>query len=401
MNFDDDPKSASLRAKARAWIAENRFDWVFDDDAVLFQAAKRWQAKKFKDGWGCLSWPAAFGGRDSSQAEELIVMQEENAAGMGPLRDMMIINTKITGLTLMACASPEQQQQHLPRIASGEESWCQLFSEPGAGSDLAGISTRAVRQGDKWVINGQKVWTSLAHEADWGLLVTRTDPGQPKHKGMTYFIVDMKTPGIDVRPIRQATGECEFNEVYLTDVSIPDANRLGEVGDGWRVAMATLSNERAALAGTAATDFDKAWALANSTPLDDGMAIDNASVRSLLAQWYVWSAGLNNFNLRLQSGISQGKLPGPEATVGKVMMGSRRQDYLSQLVDLLDMGGIAWDKNDAMRLHFNFFRVVANRLEGGTDEILRNIIGERVLGLPAEPRVDKEIPFNQLPGAKS
>jgi len=318
---------------------------------------------------------------------------------------LSIINLITLGMaaaTIMERGTEAQKARHLPRIARGEEIWCQLFSEPAAGSDLAGIRTRAVRDGDDWVINGQKVWTSFAQFSDWGILVTRSDPTVPKHKGLTYFLLDMKSPGVSVRPIKQASGGSDFNEVFFENVRIPDSCRVGNVGDGWRVAITTLMNERAAISGAFPTGFDDVWKLARQTPMHDGMAIENAAVRSLLADWYVWGRGLNNFGLRIRSLMSQGKTPGPEASVGKLMMGARRQLFLSEALDLLDVGGGATVSSQSYgSLHFAFLRVIGNRLEGGTDEVLRNIVAERVLGLPAEPRVDKDTPFNKIPTALS
>ncbi len=315
---------------------------------------------------------------------------------------LSVANTITIGMaaaTIMHCGNSQQKQRHLPRIARGEEVWCQLFSEPAAGSDLAGIKTRAVRDGDDWVINGQKVWTSYAQYSDYGILVARSDPSAAKHKGLTFFLVDMKSPGLEVRPIKQASGGSDFNEVYFDNVRIPDSNRVGEEGDGWRVSLTTLMNERAAVANIFPTDFEQVWNLARETPLNEGMAIEDSAVRSLLADWHVWSRGLKNFGMRLQSDMSQGKVPGPEASICKLMLGAQRQTYLSEALDLMDFGGPALSNSGDAGWHFAYLRVIANRIEGGSDEILRNIIGERVLGLPSEPRVDKNTPFNAIPTA--
>jgi hypothetical protein len=402
MNFDDTPDEAAFRATARAWLAAHKFDYrSFQGDDGVFQAARKWQAIKFDAGWGCLHWPKAYGGKAATTIENVIFGQEEEAAGMSLLTVINTITIGMAAATIMHCGTEAQKARHLQRIARGEEIWCQLFSEPAAGSDLAGIRTRAVRDGDDWVINGQKMWTTYAQYSDWAILIARSDPTVPKHKGLTYFLLDMKSPGVLVRPIKQASGGSDFNEVFFEDVRIPDSCRVGNVGDGWRVAITTLMNERAAVTSIFPTNFDEAWALANKTPLHDGMAIDDSAVRGMLADWYVWGRGLQNFGLRMRSLASQGKTPGPEASVAKLMLGAQRQNRLAELLDMLDMGGAAAAGTQPYGLHFAFFRVIGNRLEGGTDEVLRNIIAERVLGLPPEPRVDKDTPFNRIPTALS
>ncbi|MBX9729771.1 MAG: acyl-CoA dehydrogenase family protein [Sphingomonas sp.] len=400
MNFDDTPEEAAYRAKARAWIAANKFDFRnFPRVRDGFDTIREWQRIKQAAGWGCLHWPKQYGGQDATPIQNVIFSQEEEAAGISMLSVANSITIGMAAATIIHCGTQAQKDRHLMRIARGEEIWCQLFSEPVAGSDLAGIKTRAVRDGDDWIVNGQKVWTSYAHFADWAILVTRSDPTVPKHKGLTYFLLDMKSPGVEVRPIKQASGGSDFNEVFFDNVRIPDANRVGDEGDGWRVALTTLMNERAAISSVFPTNFDDVWRIARETPRGDGMAIDDGAVRSLLADWYVWHRGLKNFSLRLQSAISQGKTPGPEASAGKLMLAAQRQQYLSDMLDLLDMGGGALASGQDMGLHFAFLRVIGNRIEGGSDEVLRNIIGERVLGLPPEPRVDKGMAFSAIPTA--
>jgi alkylation response protein AidB-like acyl-CoA dehydrogenase len=399
MNFDDTPEQAKFRAEARAWIAANRIEFASVAGGG-FAAIREWQRIKQKGGWGCLHWPKKYGGREATAIQSVIFSQEEEAAGVSILSVANMITIGMAAATIIHCGSDAQKDKHLPRIASGEEIWCQLFSEPVAGSDLAGIKTRAVRDGDEWVITGQKVWTSYAQYADWAILVTRSDPTVPKHKGLTYFLLDMKSPGVEVRPIKQASGGSDFNEVFLDGVRVADSNRVGDVGDGWRVALTTLMNERAAVASVFPTNFDDIWEIAKKTPLGEGLAIEDGAVRALLADWYVWHRGLKNFSMRLQSALSQGKTPGPEASSGKLLLGAQRQAFLSEAVDLLDIGGAALASGKDMGLHFAFLRVIGNRIEGGSDEVLRNIIGERVLGLPSEPRVDKDTPFDQVPASR-
>jgi alkylation response protein AidB-like acyl-CoA dehydrogenase len=287
----------------------------------------------------------------------------------------------------------------LPKLASGEEIWCQLFSEPAGGSDVAGLRTRAERDGDDWIINGQKIWTSGAHYADWGLLITRTDPNVPKHKGLTMFYLDMKSPGVEVKPIKQANGMQEFNEVFFTDVTIPDSQRLGAVGDGWNVSLTTLMNERASIGARLATGLPEVFAFCADLMTDDGPAIDNPAVRSKLAEWAVKNNGLKYTSYRTMSALSRGERPGPENSIGKLVSGSMLQDIAAFAMDLQGAAG-ALAGNDAEvagQFQAMLLSSPSMRIAGGTDEILRNIIAERVLGLPGDIRVDKDVPFNKIP----
>jgi alkylation response protein AidB-like acyl-CoA dehydrogenase len=295
---------------------------------------------------------------------------------------------------------------------TGEEKWCQLFSEPGAGSDFAGLATKAVRDGDEWIVNGQKVWNTLAHIADWGMLVTRSNPDLPKHKGMTYFAVDMRSPGVEVRPLRQITGEAEFNEVYLTDARIPDAQRIGAEGEGWRVSLTTLMNERSAIGagsaggakprrGGAANDALSVW---NALPEE---ARTGARKDELMRMWVRGEVGRLT-NLRATEAAKAGN-PGPEMSVAKLEFAEFNKRLYSFCIDLMGADGMIGydytfrrpeqlDATGAEKgLQYAFLRVRANSIEGGTSEILRNILGEQVLGLPGEPRVDKDLPWVKVP----
>ncbi|MDX1581619.1 MAG: acyl-CoA dehydrogenase family protein, partial [Alphaproteobacteria bacterium] len=267
-------------------------------------------------------------------------------------------------------------------------------------SDLAGLRTRAVRDGDEWIVNGQKIWTSGAHISDYGILILRTDASVPKHKGLTMFIVDMKSPGVEVKPIKQVSGRSEFNEVYFTDVRIPDENRLGEVGEGWKVSLTTLMNERLAVGGAFPSAFEEMFQLAREMEGDDGPAIGDGNVREQLADWYCKSSGLKNTQFRMISALSRGEAPGPEASITKLVLGGNKQDMASFMLDLEENWGVLTDSELAPHsalFQEVFFRAVAHRIEGGTDEILRNIISERVLGLPGDIRVDKDVPFKDIP----
>ena len=285
---------------------------------------------------------------------------------------------------------------------TGEEIWCQMFSEPGAGSDVAALAARAVRDGDEWVINGQKVWTTLAHVAKWGMLVVRTAPDVPKHQGMSYFIVDMDAPGVEVRPLRQITGEAEFNEVYFTDVKVPDEYRIGEVGDGWRVVLTTLMNERVAIGGAIAPRGSGPIGEAVRTWKQYGHT-DPADRDALMRLWVAAEAARLT-NLRGAQMRSRGT-PGPEGSTAKLVYAEVNKRIYELVLDLMGPDGMLYDTYemivpDEFTVHpptKAFLRVRANSIEGGTSEIMRNILGERVLGLPGEPRVDKDLPWSKVP----
>jgi alkylation response protein AidB-like acyl-CoA dehydrogenase len=311
----------------------------------------------------------------------------------------------MAGPTMMLYATEEQKKQYLPPMAKGQEIWCQLFSEPGAGSDLAGIKTKAELDGDTWTINGQKVWTSGAHYSNYAILVTRSDFNAPKHKGLTYFFLDMKSPGIEVRPIRQITGGANFNEVYFTDVKIPDSQRLGEVGDGWKVALTTLMNERLAVGDASGVDFQEIFELTKESDFNGENAISNGGVREKLADWYCEYAGLKYTKMRNISALSRGDTPGPDASITKIVSANKLQDIANFGMDLMDNASIIKsDDKDDIRALFQGSLLGAPliRIAGGTDEILRNIIAEQVLGMPQDVRVDKTVPFNEIPsGSKN
>src|ERR1700716_3697854 len=253
MNFDDTPQEAESRATARQWIAANapkQYEAELSKASLgrirlqkeeIVDVGKAWQKKKADAGWACLHWPKEYGGRAPTPIERVIWQQEEGV--YGKLTQPFQIGEGMCGPTVMAYGNEEHKRHYLPKLASGEQIWCQLFSEPAGGSDVAGLRTRAEKKGEDWIINGQKIWTSGAHYSDYGILLTRTDPSVPKHKGLTMFFLDMKTPGVEIKPIKQASGQSEFNEVYFTDVRIPDSQRLGEVNDGWEGSLATLMKE--------------------------------------------------------------------------------------------------------------------------------------------------------------
>ena len=247
----------------------------------MLEVSKDWQKQKAKGGWACLQWPKEYGGRGSTPIERVIWQQEEGV--YGKLGAPFLIGQGMIGPVLMTYANEDVKKRYLPPLAAGEEIWCQLFSEPSAGSDVAGLRTKAEKDGDDWIVNGQKIWTSGAHYSDYGLLVLRTDPNVPKHQGLTMFFLDMKSPGVEVRPIKQASGASEFNEVYFTNVRIPDKQRLGAVGEGWQVALTTLMNERYAIGSGVQTGFAEIFDYCCSLMTENGLAVDDRAVRSKLA----------------------------------------------------------------------------------------------------------------------
>ena len=410
MNFDDTPQEAAFRAEARAFVAAyapkqyeaeltkaslGRIQLQHED---IVEVGKAWQKQKSDGGWACLHWPKEYGGRGATPIERVIFQQEEGV--YGKLTQPFQIGEGMCGPTLMAYGREDHKRHYLPKLASGEQIWCQLFSEPAGGSDVAGLRTRAERQGDHWIVNGQKIWTSGAHYSDWGLLITRSDPTVPKHKGLTMFFLDMKSKGVEVRPIKQANGMQEFNEVYFTDVVIPDQQRLGAVGDGWNVSLTTLMNERMSIGARLSTGFPEMFAFCANLMTEDGPAIDDRATRSKLAGWAVKAIGLKYTSYRAVSALSKGERPGPENSIGKLVAGAMLQDIATYAMDLEGaagvLTGVAEDAAPGL-----FQQMLMNspsmRIAGGTDEILRNIIAERVLGLPGDIRVDKDVPFNKIP----
>lgn len=399
MDFNDTPEEARFREEASSWLAEN----APTDDAFRalspLEQAKIWQKRKYDAGWACIGWAPDFGGRGASAIEEVIWRQEESQYDLPA--NFFLIGQGMIGPTLMAWASDEDKARFLPQLASGEEVWCQLFSEPAGGSDLAALRTRAERDGDDWVINGQKIWTSGAHYSDYGVIVVRTDPTVPKHKGLSYFYIDMKAPGVEIKPIKQLTGDSDFNEVYFTDVRVSDSQRLGEVGQGWQVSLTTLMNERAAIGGSfGQMDVSLAMSVAAEVEIDGRPALEDAAVRARIADWYVQEAGLKYTGYRSLTALSRGALPGPENSIGKLVGAPKMQAMSSYLMDLLGASGAIADEALAAKagiIQRAYMGAPGLRIAGGTDEIMANIIAERVLGLPQEPRLDKGIPFNEVP----
>lgn len=408
MDFKDTPEEAKFRAEVRKWLEANteprtthEGGLLAGEDKGIVKKAKAWQAKKADAGWACITWPEKYGGRGGTPMQNVIFSQEE--AKREVPASIFGIGLGMAGPTIMTHGTSEQKLRYLPPMLRGDEIWCQLFSEPGAGSDLAGLKTRAEKKGDSWIVNGQKVWTSGAHYSDWGILVTRSDFEATKHAGITYFIVDMKSPGIEIRPIKQITGGSNFNEVFFSDVEIPDSNRLGGVDKGWPVALTTLMNERFSIGGGGGgggAGIEALIDLAMSTSYNGGNAIDDSVVRSQLADFYIRSRALKYIGYRGLTALSKGATPGPESSVGKLIMARLMADMGAFALELHGIAGVSTDRefvpDDASWLGL-FLAAPAIRIAGGSDEILRNIIGERVLGLPGEPRADKGIAFKDIP----
>jgi acyl-CoA dehydrogenase len=345
MDFNDTAEEAAFRTEVRTWLDANATRKSDDrqrsrarnDDPQLLAQARAWQAKKAAAGFARVTWPTEFGGRGASPILQVIYQQEEQNY-LVPL-GFFDIGLGMCIPTMMAYATQEQLQRYVKPALYGEEIWCQLFSEPAAGSDVAGIRTKAERDGEDWLINGQKVWTSGAHYCDFGIVVTRTDPTVPKHAGLTMFFLDMKSPGVEVRPIRQISGGANFNEVFFTDVRVPDAQRLGKVGDGWKVALTTLMNERLAVGlPSGGLDTDELMALARDTELEDGPAIRNQVVRGRIADWYVQQQGLKLTRYRTLTALSKGQTPGPESSIIKIVAAPKMQDMGAFAMELMGPG---------------------------------------------------------------
>jgi alkylation response protein AidB-like acyl-CoA dehydrogenase len=405
VDFDDTPEEAAFRAEARAWLEANAIPKGHPDDfsAGIWTSAysedtyikrcREWQGRLAEGGWAGITWPKEVGGRGAKPIESVIFNQEQARHGVS--NGVFAIAIGMVGPTLLAHGTDEQKQRYLPAMLRGDEVWCQLFSEPEAGSDLANVTTRAVLDGDEWVVTGQKVWTSSAQRAEWGILLARTHPERPKHHGITYLLLDMASPGIDIRPLRQMTGDAHFSEVFLDGVRVPTSNVVGEPGEGWRVAQTTLASERTAIAGgSGGADPPGLIALAQEL----GRA-DDPLVRQAVVDAHLRSELLRYLRLRSQTALSKGTRPGAETSVMKLAYARFMQQMTIAAMhvqgatamladpDLLPRGGVWTTK---------FLHAPSLRIAGGSDQVQGNIIGERVLGLPAEARADKDTPFRDL-----
>ena len=401
MDFSDTAEEAAFREEVRAWLQANGTELQSTVPAELYtesdiERCRTWQRKKADAGYAHIVWPAQYGGMGGTWMQAAIFDQEER-------RLPRPFNYFSVGIG--QCLPPimefgsEQQKQLIPRTLRGDLIWCQLFSEPNAGVDLAAVRTRAVQDGDNWVVSGQKVWTSGAHVADYGILLARTDPELPKHKGLTFFLLDMSLPGVQVKPIKQISGHSEFNEVFLDGVVLPDSARLGEVNQGWQVAMHALSAERFKRLNTRMPSMLSVLELARECEMDGAPAIDNDAVRQSLASCLASKCALEHFMSRMLTQLSEGSELGSEASILKLMSCQLNQELSANVLDLFEEQGAVIDEQTHPLTEEMFDAYLWQpglRIAGGADEILMNIIAERTLGLPGGPRLDKGKAFKEL-----
>jgi alkylation response protein AidB-like acyl-CoA dehydrogenase len=390
-------------------LVNDRIDQLLDEFDPTVVPAEAFRERQFDLGLAWISFPEGWGGLGLPPNVQRLVDRRLAGAGARPPGFREFFGLTMAGPTVVTHGSDELRARLLKKTFTGEEAWCQLFSEPGSGSDLAGLSTRALRDGDEWVITGQKVWNTYAHIADRGMLVARTDPEAPKHKGLTYFALDMHAPGVDVRPLRQMTGEAEFNEVYMTEVRVPDADRIGDIGDGWRVAMTTLSNERTSIGGGSGEPPRGSGSIAEAMRIWKRQDHHQTAVdRDRLTRLWIESEALRLTNMRASQNRKAGN-PGPEGSIAKLMFTEVNKRIYELCIDLLGAEALAgfdytMRRSEGLGLvgppgssRKMFLRSRANSIEGGTSEIQRNILGERILGLPGDVRIDKELPWSKVP----
>lgn len=393
MDFQEPEHLATIRSEARSWLEANwpAFEREYPDPGKPDpERTRAWHRRMAAAGWGAPSWPAEFGGRGYGPLESTVWSEEKSR--IGATLPFNVVGFGMAGPTIIAHGTDEQKNRYLPALLNGDEIWCQLFSEPGAGSDLASLSTRAVRDGEDWIVNGQKVWSSMAHEAQFGLLLARHDFDVPKHKGLIYLIVDMTAPGVEVRPLKQMDGNSHFNEVFLNDVRVPHADRLGEPGEGWRIAITTLMHERMSIgssSGGYTFPFERLVALARERSPG---GIDPLT-RDALARVYTQNRILELLNARILAKIGRGQIPDAEGSIAKLVVANLVGQSAAVGMRVLGADGSVMGDEGVQRA---FLGWPAFRLGGGTDEIQRNLIGERVLGLPRDPSPDKDVPFGSL-----
>jgi len=407
MDFNDNAQEAAFRAEARAWLAAHAPAHVLTPgekmpDTEEADRGRAWMRALYAGGWSGLTFPKALGGRGLSGPEAVIFAEEEGKYHL-PKGPFTSIGTGMALPVIAKHGTDEQRARFIEATLKGDITWCQLFSEPAAGSDLAALRTKAVRADDgsgDWIVNGQKVWSSWAHLTDWGILVVRTDATLPKHKGLTFFVVDMKTPGIETRPIRQISGASEFNETFLTDVRIPDANRLGAEGEGWACCMTVLMGERLG-SGAHRSGVEPLIDYAAATPDGHGGSmLDDRAIRQQLAEALAEEQGERFFQARLRTMVSKGENPGALAGMVKLAYAGRYQKTNGLALELRGLAGIAPEAGDTATgdVQYDYIYSTVMRIAGGADEVLRNQIAERVLGMPGEVRMDKDVPFESLKG---
>lgn len=392
MDLSDSPSEAAFRAEAREFLErhvhEVPSDLEHEGDADWkgrLSALRYWQRLLFDNGWAAITWPEEHGGRGCGPVEQ-IIWNQECVRAKAP-SSLAIVGIGMAGPAIIGHGTDEQRKRYLSNILSGEEIWCQLFSEPAAGSDLAALVTRAERDGDDWVVNGQKVWSSGAHFSEWGILVARTDPTVPKHAGLTFFVLDMSSPGVTVRPLRQMNGEVHFNEVFLDDVRIPDCNRLDEVGNGWSVVRTTLLHERMTIGGSISVfHMDELISLAHEKGELTGVE------RDALARVYTYDRCVDLLNFRIMSKLAHGEIPTAEGAIAKLALVRLLSTAADTALGL--MGPDAMVEAGPWR---NLFLIAPGiRVGGGTDEMQKNMAAEQVLGLPREADESRKLPFNEV-----
>ena len=389
MDLTLSPSEQQFRDEVRTWIEENHPGPEPEAGLEEVMAFRReWQLKMHAAGWAGISWPKEYGGRGATLIEQAIFVGE--AARLEAPSPANVLGLAMGGPVVIAHGTDAQKQRYLEPILTGEEIWCQGFSEPESGSDLASLKTRAVKDGDEWVVTGQKVWTTFAQYAKWCMLVARTDPDAPKHKGLTYFLMDMEQDGVEVKPLVQITGEAEFNEIFMEEARIPDENVVGGVGNGWAVAITTLMNERAGLAFAAQaalqTAVRKVIELAGTTKRNGKTALEDPVVREELAQLFIESEIFRVTNYRGLTKIMKNGVPGPEGSLGKWQWAEVNQRLMELAFEIegpyAQFSADSSQAIDSGEWQYQFLRTRANSIEGGTTEILKNIVAERVLGLP-------------------
>jgi len=392
VDLNDSPSEAIFRKDARAFldahatlVRDDLADVTPEDLEPYLDVMVRWQRILFDNGWAAITWPTEHGGRGGGPVEQIIWNQECQKAAVPA--SINIVGIGMAGPAIIAHGTDAQRSRYLPNILSGEEIWCQLFSEPDAGSDLAAVRTRAVRDGEDWVVTGQKVWSSGAHYARWGILLARTDPTVPKHSGITFFLVDMQSPGVTVRPLRQVTGEAHFSEVFLDEVRIPDCNRVGEPEQGWSVAVTTILHERMALGGSLAV-----FKLQDLLDLARASAPLDAVARDRVARVYSQDRVLDFLNARMISKLGAGEIPTAEGSIAKICAAKLFSDAADAAIAISGPEMLTGD-SEFKRL---FLWAPGIHIGGGTDEVQRNAVAERVLGLPREKDESRVIPFDEL-----
>ncbi|MHA6616364.1 acyl-CoA dehydrogenase family protein [Pseudonocardia sp. DLS-67] len=383
------------RSSVRAWLHAHA-PAAGTAPADYLRVAREFQAALYDAGYAGITWPEEVGGQGLTTAEQQVFSEE--AAEYELPTYPFIIGMGMCGPTLVDLGTPEQKARYLQRLLCGEEIWCQLFSEPGAGSDVASLQTRAVLDGDHWVVNGQKVWTTNAQFADFGALLARTDPDRPKHAGLTMFVIDMHDPGVTVRPLKDMSGRAPFNEVYFDDVRIPVENVIGEVGRGWHAAVTMLGHERVSIGASRRP---------RSNPLDTASLVELArrsgvadvpALRERIAELYAHERALELFNVRMRQETAVGRPPGARGSVAKLAGALLLRRAIGVAGEIAGAGAVAWEPDDARgaELALAVNSAPASAIAGGTNEIQRNIIGERILGLPKDPQVDRDVPFREL-----